>query len=176
MRNSIFGLMVGIVFLLPATNASALSCLPIDMYLDTTVGDETTQIFIGTASAVKDHTQVVAVTKALQGWVADTVWVEHPYSTDWQYFCSSGPAKLGAATVFLTILDQYGSYSVTQTLSLDSELAKKLIEKIEDADEISAGISEATPAERVETLKQSMHELLKTLIKMLTELKYWQNK
>ncbi len=175
-KNSIFGFGLVVAFFLQASNASALSCLPIDMYLDTVPGDETTQVFIGKATAVKNHTQVVTVSKALQGWVASQIWVEHQYSDDWKYFCSNGPAKVGESTVFLTTLNEYGVYTVNQTLPANSALAKELIKNIEAEDEIEAGITESTPEERMEGLKQSMSDLIKVLLNMLAEFKYWESK
>lgn len=175
-RNSIFGFGLIIAFLLSTSNVSALSCLPVDMYLDNVVGDETTQIFIGTATAVKNHTQVVTVSKAMQGWVAPSVWVAHPYSNDWQYFCSNGPAKVGESTVFLTTINEFGSYTVTQTLPENSSLAKNLIKNIEAEDEIEAGITESTPAERADSVRESIMNLIKALLSRLAELKYWESK
>lgn len=175
MRNRIIGLSLGFAFLFQASYASALSCLPIDMYLDTVVGDGTTQVFIGTATEVKNHTQVITVTKALQGWIAPKIWVTHPWSSDWQYFCSNGPAKPGVPTVFLVIIDQYGAFNVTQTLPVDSVLAKGLIADIEKANDVDAGITEATPADRVSELQQSIYDLMKVIINMFAEFRYWQN-
>lgn len=51
-------------FMAAAPQAHALSCLPLDMYLDTVVNEEggETLVFTGTATKVtKDHTQVVTV-------------------------------------------------------------------------------------------------------------------
>ncbi len=175
MRNSILGLSLAVVILFQASYASALSCLPIDMYLDTIVGDGTTQVFIGTATEVKNHTQVVTVTKALQGWVAPKMWVTHPWSSDWQYFCSNGPAKVGGQTVFLVTVDQHGAFTVTQTLAVDSELAKDLIQKIEKAEDVDGGITEVTAADRASEMRQSIYDLMKALINMFAELNYWQN-
>lgn len=175
MRNSIIALSLAVVFLSNASNASALSCLPTDMYLDTVVGDGTTQVFIGTATAVKNHTQVVTVTKALQGWVAPKIWITHPWSSDWQYFCSSGPSKPGVSTVFLVTIDQYGAFTVTQTLPADSVLAKDLIADIEKADDVDAGITEATPADRASELQQAIYDLMKVLLNMFAEFRYWQS-
>jgi len=174
--HKIIGLGLVVAFALQATSASALSCLPIDMYLDTVVNDETTQIFIGTGTEVKDHTQVVTVSKVLQGWVTPTIWVEHPYSEDWKYFCSNGPSKAGEATVFLTTMNEYGAYTVMQTLPLNSDYAKDLIKDIEVVDDIEAGLSEGIPEERADSLKQSMINLIKVLMNMLVEFKFWESK
>jgi hypothetical protein len=174
MQKVLIALSFGFVVLFQAPQAHALSCLPVDMYLDSVVGDDTTQVFIGTATEVKNHAQVVTVSKALQGWVAPQVWVEHPYSTDWQYFCSNGPAVKGKETIFLTMIDENNVRTVTQTVAVDSELGKDLIKMLEK-ESVDAGITEATSVERAEELKQSIVELLKVLVGMLRELAYWQN-
>lgn len=177
MRKTIITLGLGLALLSSGVqNAHALSCLPIDMYLESVIGDETTQVFIGTATEVtKAHTQVVTVTKALQSWVAPKVWVEHPYSTDWKYFCSNGPAEAGEPTVFLTTLNEYGTYSVTQTLSPDSVEAKKLIKDLGNAEDAAAGITEATADERASEVLQTIQNVIKALINLFAEYRYWQS-
>jgi hypothetical protein len=145
------------------------------MYLDTVVGDGTTMVFTGTATEVKNHTQVVSVTKAHQGWVAPKVWVTHPWSTDWQYFCSNGPAKAGEPTVFLVTINEYGSFSVVQTLPANSDLAKELIANLEKNEDVDAGITEVSAADRASEMRQSIVDLMKALMNMLAELRYWQS-
>jgi hypothetical protein len=175
MKKNFIAFGLAVVFMASAPTASALSCLPTDMYLDTIVGDGTTQVFVGTATEVKNHTQVVTVTKAHQGWVAPQVWVTHPWSSDWQYFCSNGPAKAGVPTVFIVSIDQYGSFSVNQTLPLDSDLAKNLIQDLNAREDVDAGITEVKPADRAGEMRQSIIDLMKALVNMLTELRYWES-
>ncbi len=175
MKKALIAIGIGIVYLSNTTSVSALSCLPTDMYLDSVVGDEMTQVFIGTATEAKNHSQVVTITKALQGWVAPKVWVTHPWSSDWQYFCSSGPAKPNVSTVFLVTIDQYGAFTVTQTIPADSTFAKDLIADIENRNTIDAGITEVTPADRAMEMEQTIYDLMKVLLNMLAELRYWQS-
>jgi hypothetical protein len=144
------------------------------MYLDTIPQDEMTQVFVGTATEVQNHTQVVTVSESLKGWVSSKVWVIHPWSSDWSYFCSSGPAKKGVKTVFITTIDQYGSYTVTQTLPYDSKLAKDLIADLKKA-EVESGVTEATAEERAEAIRQSIFDVLKAVMNLLAELRYWQS-
>ena len=174
MKKSLIALSLALVFMAP--HAHALSCLPIEDYLESVVKDDETRVFEGTATEVtKNHTQVVTVSEAHKGWVPREVWVNHPWSSDWQYFCSNGPAKPGEKTVFIATIDQHGLYSVTQTLDANSELAKDFIAALEDAG-ADAGISEATSRERADEILLQVGELLKTLMHMLSELAYWQNK
>ncbi len=160
-----------------AGSAQALSCLPVDMYLNEVVKEETgeTLVFTGTATAVTaNHTQVVTVTEAHKGWVAPKVWVQHPYSTDWQYFCSHGPAKAGEPTVFLVRVDgTTGTFSVTQTLTVNSAEAKSFIQALEK-EETDAGITEATAEDREAEVQNSIMNLLTQLLNLLQELKYWE--
>lgn len=176
MKKNLIALGIAIVFVTSVPTASALSCLPTDMYLDSIVGDGATQVFVGTATEVKNHTQVVTVMKAHQGWIAPQVWVTHPWSSDWQYFCSNGPAKAGVPTLFIVTIDQYGSFSVNQTLPLDSDLAKNLIQELSADEDVDTGITEVKPADRAGEMRQSIFDLMKALVNMLTELRYWESK
>jgi hypothetical protein len=174
-RNVLLALGFSFMVLFQASPAAALSCMPVDMYLESAVADDMTQIFIGKATAVKNHTQVVTVSDALQGYVAPQVWVEHNYSTDWQYFCSNGPAAEGKETIFVTTFDQYGTRMVAQTIAPESESGKKLLDLIEEKT-VEAGITEATAEERATEVRQTIMDLVKVLMNKLAELKYWQSK
>jgi hypothetical protein len=176
MKKSIIALSLALVFLSQAPSASALSCLPVDMYLDTVPTDETTFVFIGTATEVKNHTQVITVSESLKGWVAPQVWVTHPHSTDWGYFCSNGPAKAGEETIFLVNIDQYGRFNVSQTLDADSKMGKDFLEDIRSTPDVDGGITEVTTEDHVSEVRQMIYDLLKALTGMLTELHYWQSK
>ena len=174
MKKSIIALSLFSVMLLGAPQAQALSCLPVDMYLESVVEDDTTQVFIGTATEVKNHTQVVTVSKVLKGYVAEKVWVVHPYSTDWQYYCSNGPAPVGKATIFLTIYDENSAHSVTQTIAADSEQGKNLIATLVK-ENVEAGVVEVVAEDRVLELKRSIVELLQLLLNLFSEMQYWQS-
>jgi hypothetical protein len=168
--------MVGQAYLF-AHNAHALSCLPLDMYLETVLKEEggETTVFVGTATAVTaDHTQVVTVSDAVKGWVAPKVWLTHPYSTDWQYFCSNGPAKAGESTLFFVTIDPYGSFTAVHTLPADSAEAKEFIKDAEAA-KIDAGITEATASERANEVSESIKSLLTALVNLFKEFGYWQS-
>jgi hypothetical protein len=177
MRKTILIAAIALMFSAGAPGAHALSCLPLDMYLDTVVAEESgeTFVFTGTATGVtKDHTQVVTVSEAHKGYVPSKVWVTHPYSTDWQYFCSNGPAKAGETTVFLVRIDAYGSWSVTQTLDADSAEAKDFVKELADA-KTDAGITEATSRDRANEVLESIKGLLAALGNLFAEFRYWQS-
>lgn len=167
--------LIALVFMASAPAAHALSCLSLDMYLDAVVHEEggETLVFVGTATEVtKDHTQVVTVTDAKKGWVMQKMWVTHPYSSDWKYFCSNGPAKVGTPTLFLTTINEYGSFNVVQTLDPNSAEAKAFLQKLADK-ETDAGITEATPTERAATVLESIKMLIAALGELLKEYAYW---
>lgn len=171
-KNSI-AFIIALAFMLPISSAHALSCLPIDMYLESVIGDETTLVFTGTATEAKNHAQVVTVTKAHQGWVAPKIWVNHPYSEDWKYFCSNGPAEANTPTIFFVTVDEFGSFSAVQTLKASSEQGKDFLADIAKA-EVDAGITEATPQNRADELMLSMRDLMQKLLNMLAEFRYWE--
>lgn len=167
--------LIALVFLVSAPAAHALSCLSLDMYLDAVVKEEggETLVFLGTATEVtKDHTQVVTVTDAKKGWVMQKMWVTHPYSNDWQYYCSNGPAKAGTPTLFLTTINEYGSFNVVQTLDPNSTEAKTFLKKLTD-ENVDAGITEATSAERKATVLESIKTLIAALGELIKEYAYW---
>ncbi len=172
MKKNIIALSLAFAFLFQGTAAHALSCLPQDMYLETVIKEGVEQVYIGTATAVKNHTQVVTVTEALQGWVAPKVWVEHNYSDDWKYFCSNGPAKAGVPTIFISTINEFGTFTVQQTLTVDSAEGKAFLNALEKAD-VDAGITEATPLDRANELRDSFERIIKALKGMFEEWKYW---
>ncbi len=166
------------VLFMGAGSAHALSCLPVDMYLDMVVNDENDQtfVFVGTATAVtKNHTQVVTVTKALKENVDPKMWVTHPYDDDWQYYCSGGPADAGESTIFLGTWDAYGSFMVHQTLDVDSAIAKKFMASIEKADFDASIRMDTTTEDKAETVKQRIEQLIKVIMGLLDEYRYWQS-
>jgi hypothetical protein len=175
MRNVVITLSLALLVLAQAPSAHALSCLPIDMYLETTLSpDDGTFVFIGTATEVKNHTQVVTVTEAVKGWVPKNMWVTHQYSDDWKYFCSNGPAKPGVSTLFFVTIDDQSTWNVVQTIPVTEKLAKDFLADAHDAD-LDGGITEATAENRRDEMLESINALIKKILAMITEFKYWQS-
>lgn len=175
MRKNIITFSLAFAFLFQAHSAAALSCLPVDMYLDTVLTEEDgTFVFKGTATAVKDHTQVITITDAVKGWVPEKMWVTHNYSDDWKYFCSNGPAKAGEPTLFFVTVDDVGNWQAVQTIPLTDTLAKDFLKDAGNAD-LDGGITETTPEQRRDEMRESISALIKKIIGMITELKYWQS-
>jgi hypothetical protein len=175
MKKTILAFSLGLVLLAQASQVHALSCLPVDMYLDTVLTPEDgTFVFKGTATPMTaDHTQVVTITEAVKGWVPSKMWVTHNYSDDWKYFCSNGPAKVGEPTLFFATVDDYGTWQVVQTLPLTDTIAKTFLKEAADED-LEGGITEATAKARRDEMIDSIQTLIKKVMAMITELKYWE--
>jgi len=177
MRKAIFIAAFMFALTMGAPGAQALSCVPLDMYLDKVLeGEVDTFVFVGTATKVtEDHTQVVTVTEALQGYVAPELWVKHHYDDTWQYFCSNGPADAGESTVFFMMIDEYGSFTVLQTLDADSKEAKAFVAELKDKD-VDAGITEAKPQDREAEVLSSIQNFFAAFANLLKEFRYWQGR
>lgn len=101
--------------------------------------------------------------------------MKHAYSTDWQYFCSNGPADAGEETVFLVTIGEYGTFNAVQTLDADSKEAKEFIADLEK-NETDAGITDADPEDREAEVFASIQNLYTAFLELLRELRYWQSR
>jgi hypothetical protein len=159
--------------------ASALSCLPTDMYLKDIVGKDDVVVFEATVTKQlkeKAYTaEVVTVREALQGYVEETTFVYHELNETWGYLCNPGPApKAGETSIYVASRDSYGKYQVHQRLEVDSELAATLIENIEAA-EVEGQVSEITATDRQNQIITTIGDMLNQIVILLKELNYWKN-
>ncbi len=157
--------------------ASALSCLPTDMYLKDIVGKDEIVVFEATATKQlkeKAYTaEVVTVTDALQGYVEETTFVYHQLDETWGYLCNPGPAsKTGVTSIYVAERDSYGKYQVYQRLDVDSELATTLIKNIADA-AVEGDVSEITAVDRQNQILTTIGDMLNQIVILLKELNYW---
>jgi len=165
-------------FLLPVgvERASALSCLPVDMYLKDVVGNEEIVIFEATSLdqiESEEHTaEVLKVNKALQGWVEDTIFVYHEKHPDWNYLCNSGPVGNGTTGIYVAHRNEQNQYSVHQRLEVSDPLAKQLKTDIEKA-KIEGGISELTTTDRKNQIISVIQDLVKQITRLMKEHAYW---
>lgn len=161
-----------------AQPAAALSCLPIEDYLETLVGDDTVTIFSGTSVDRSDQTdytrEVIAVDSVLQGYAEDKVIVYHQKDMTWDYLCNNGPVKKGEKGVYITLRDDYGKYNVTQRLEPNDPLVTKLKSDLEDA-EITGQKSDITTTDRINQIFTSIGELFKHINLLLKEYSYWKS-
>lgn len=161
-----------------APAAHALSCLPTADYLKSVVGDEQTIVFIGTSLERTDTTEytseVIKVTKALQGYMESELFVYHQKHPDWNYLCNAGPQQKGSTGVYVVQRDSFGTYNVSQRLTLTEPIATDFLEQLEDA-EVEGIASELTNTDKQNQILTTIGELISRIGKLLTELKYWQN-
>jgi hypothetical protein len=174
-------LMVAVVmlsFLVPVgvERASALSCLPIDMYLESVVGNEDIVIFEATSLdriEDKEYTaEVLKVTKAQQGWVEDKIFVYHEKHPDWAYLCNSGPKAKGSTGLYVASRNDQNQYSVHQRLDLTDPLVTELKKDLA-AEKIEGGVGELTKTDRMNQIMTSIYDLLNQISILFKEYHYW---
>jgi hypothetical protein len=158
--------------------AFALSCLPIDMYLEEVVGDEEIVIFEATSVdriEEKEHTiEVLKVTEAKQGWVEEDLFVYHEKHPDWGYLCNSGPKAEGSKGIYVAARNNQNQYSVYQRLDLTDPLVAGLESDLQ-AEEIEGGVSEITPNDRMNQIMTSIQDLFMQIATLVKEYSYWKN-
>ncbi len=161
------------------SSASALSCLPTDMYLKDIVGKDDVVVFEATATKQlkeKAYTaEVVTVSDALQGYVEETTFVYHQLDETWGYLCNPGPAeKTGETSIYVAGRDDFGKYQVYQRLEVDSELATTLVADIAEA-EVEGEVSEITAVDRSNQIMTTISDMLNQIVILLKELQYWKS-
>lgn len=167
--------LLGAVIHAPA--AQALSCLPTADYLETVINDGQTIVFTGTSLSRTDTTsytsEVVEVTKALQGYVEEELFVYHEKHPDWNYLCNAGPQAEGSTGLYVVQRDSLGQYNVSQRIALSEPIATDFIKDIGDTG-VEGMISELSTTDQQNQIFTILGELLERISKLLNELKYWQ--
>lgn len=181
MKKSLSLAMLSVVLLgavVHAPAAHALSCLPTADYLETVIDDGQTIVFIGTSVERTDTTlytsEVVEVTKALQGYVEEELFVYHQKHPDWNYLCNAGPQAKGSTGVYVVQRDALGQYNVSQRLTLSEPIATDFIKDIEAAG-VEGMTSELSSTDQQNQIFTTLGELFERIGKLLAELKYWKN-
>lgn len=161
-----------------APAAHALSCLPTADYLESVIDNGETIVFIGTSLERTDTdsytSEVVSVTKALQGYVEEELFVYHEKHPDWNYLCNAGPQAKGSTGLYVVQRDSFGQYNVSQRLTLTEPVAKDFIKEIEDAG-VEGTIAELSNTDQQNQIFTTIAELFQRISRLLTELKYWKN-
>jgi hypothetical protein len=162
-----------------AKPAAALSCLSVDMYLESVVGDESIVIF--TAKSIdqireKDYTaEVVEVAEVKQGYVENTVFVYHQKDFTWGYLCNAGPKdKKGETSLYVAHKDSFGKLNVYQTLSLTDPLVETLDKNLDEA-EINGEKVTLTKTDRLNQIITTITELIHEISILVKEYTYWKN-
>lgn len=169
--------LLGAVVNAPA--AHALSCLPTADYLESIIDNGETIVFIGTSLARTDTesytSEVVSVTKALQGYVEEELFVYHEKHPDWNYLCNAGPQAKGSTGIYVVERNSLGQYNVSQRLTLTEQIATDFLKKIENAD-VEGMTSELSNTDQQNQIFTIIGELFQRISKLLSELKYWQSR
>lgn len=170
-------LVVVAVFSLTHHPAQALSCIPTDMYIESSVGNDDTVIFIAkTDSTIQatDYTaEALSVTTAYQGYVEAKVMAYHQKNKDWGYLCNSGPKGNNTDGVYIATRDHTGKYQVAQRLELNSNLLPEIKDLLEDK-EIVGEITPFNKTDRVNQIRTTIADLLSEIMLLLKEQMYWQ--
>jgi hypothetical protein len=161
---------------LPAGEAAALSCLPVEEYVQDVVGDESTFIFKATSVDridENDYTaEVLRVTESLQGYTPNSTFVYHTKDETWGYFCNLGPGTKGSSGIYIATQDAFGKYQVSQRLPEDSEILPILKEALLEK-KISGEVYTIEKIDRMNQIKTIITDTLKELQKLLREYAYW---
>jgi hypothetical protein len=170
-----FGLAL-LLTLLPTGEVAALSCLPVEDYVLSVVGDEDTFIFSAKSVDLiyeKDYTaEVLIVQESLQGYIENSTFVYHTKDETWGYFCNLGPGAKGSESVYIATQDAFGKYQISQRLPEDSELLPRL-EKALSEKEITGEVYDIEKIDRMNQIKTIITDTLKELQKLLREYAYW---
>lgn len=158
-------------------SAHALSCLPVETYLNDVVGKEEVVIFKGTSVARTDEAtytrEVVKVSGVKQGYVENTVIVYHEKHPDWNYLCNNGPEKTGSTGLYVATRDSFGMYNVTQRLADNDPLIKTLEAALEKAD-VTGERTDLTATDRRNQILTALSDIFASLKKLFAEYAYWQ--
>ncbi len=169
-------LLVSVILPVGVERAAALSCLPIDMYLEDVVGKEEIVIFEATSQDRIEQTdytvEVLTVTKAHQGWVEDKLFVYHEKHPDWGYLCNSGPQAKSSSGIYVATRNEQNQYFVYQRLDVSDPLVTELKTNL-DAAKVEGGVSELTKTDRLNQIMTSLQDLLKQATRLIMEYKYW---
>ncbi len=173
---SLLLLAVLIVPLIPE-RASALSCLPVDMYLKDVVSDENIVIFTATATKQlpeKAYTaEFVTVDTVLQGYVEATTFVYHQKDETWGYLCNNGPHEQSSEPgLYVATRDAYGKYQVYQRLPLSSEYVTTLKADLKAA-EVTGEKVTLSSTDRMNQIMTTISDMLSEIVILLKEYAFW---
>ncbi|MBY0310271.1 hypothetical protein K2Q16_03950 [Patescibacteria group bacterium] len=155
--------------------AEALSCLPIEDYVKTTIGKDEL-IFVATSDKRIEGTgytaEALTVNESKQGYVPAQLFVYHESDETWGYFCNNGPKAEGSKGVYIASLDQYGKYVVRQRLELTDPLIKTLDADLKKA-AVEGAVTEFSQTDRRNQIITTLGDLLREISILLKEYTYW---
>ena len=161
-----------------AKPAEALSCLSVDQYLETVIGNEDIVVFTATTKDTitkDDYTaEALTVTAAHQGYVESATMVYHQKDETWGYFCNNGPKGNNTTGVYVAERDAMGMYQVTERLDTKEAAAVAFLKNLDDKEAVGE-VVELTKEDRIARIYGSISDLFATLGRLLGELTYWSN-
>jgi len=143
-----------VVFLLPATPASALSCIDPEGMVEHIVENDDYIVVTASPTEQIEHVKEVAddsdpnmmypsgysaqmlvVDTVHKGSVPDELWVYFERNGTWNYLCAGAPAPLNSNQVYVLnqSYDMFGLTSVVAVYEADSDMAEQLLNEIADA-------------------------------------------
>ncbi len=165
------------VFNITTPAAYALSCVPTDMYIESTIGDDDTVIFVAKTDKTIEGTDYTAealtVSSAYQGYVEGKIMVYHTKNETWGYLCNAGPKGNNTEGVYIANLDDAGKYHVSQRLALDDKLVEKIKEGIKDK-KVVGEVVEFNKTDRINQITTTIKDLFGQILMLLKEQMYWQ--
>jgi len=154
----------------------ALSCIAVEDYLKTTIGNEDIVIFTATTKSTitKDNytAEALTVSKSHQGYVENELMVYHQKDATWGYFCNNGPKGDETTGVYIAERDAMGMYQVTQRLDTKDSIVATFLKQLE-SEKATGEVITLTKEERIARIYSSINDLFATLGKLLGELTYW---
>ncbi len=170
-------ILVAVLLVSFPTESQALSCLSVEEYLKTTVGNEEIVIFTASTKATMEKdgytAEAVTVTKSHQGYVESDVMVYHQKDETWGYLCNNGPKGNNTTGLYVTERDALGMYQVTQRLDIKDSVAVDFLKQLEANNEVSGEVVTLTKEDRIARIYGSINDLFATLGRLLGELAYW---
>jgi hypothetical protein len=171
-------LFIFVALSISASPAQALSCLPTDMFIESSVGNNDTLIFVAkTDSTIQatDYTaEALTVTTVYQGYVEAKVLAYHRKDATWGYLCNSGPKGNNVESVYIATRDAAGKYQVSQRLDMNSDLLPKIEKMIKDK-EVVGEVTEFNKTDRINQISTTIMDLLQEVMILLKEQMYWKS-
>jgi hypothetical protein len=170
-------LFIFVALSLAASPAQALSCVPTDMYIESTIGNDDTVIFVAKTDKTIENTDYTAealtVTTVYQGYVESKLMAYHTKNETWGYLCNNGPKGTNSEGVYIATRTDAGTYQVSQRLDMDSNLLPKIKELIKDKKVVGERI-EFNKTDRINQITTTIKDLLNQILILLKEQVYWQ--
>lgn len=165
------------VFSVGSPAAQALSCVPIDMYIESSIGNDDTVIFVAKTDKTIEGdgytAEALTVSSAYQGYVEGKIMVYHTKNETWGYLCNNGPKGNNTEGVYIATRDDAGKYQVSQRLALDDKLVAKIKEGIKDK-KVVGEVVEFNKTDRINQITTTIKDLLGQILMLLKEQMYWQ--